>query len=59
LTLGEANALVAHLGGYMGRKHDGPPGAESIGLGLHRLIDRVWGWRLRRETLEKTTRKCV
>jgi hypothetical protein len=52
LTLGEANRLVARLGGYLGRKIDGPPGAESIGLGLRRLIDITWGWRLKHETLQ-------
>ena len=49
LTLGEANKLVARLGGYSGRKGDGEPGAESIGLGLRRLIDMTWGWRLRQQ----------
>ena len=52
LTLNEANRLVARLGGYLARKADGEPGAESIGLGLRRLMDLVWGWRLRREAAE-------
>jgi len=52
LTLKEANRLVARLGGYLARKADGEPGAESIGLGLQRLMDLVWGWRLRREAVE-------
>lgn len=52
LTLNEANKLVARLGGYLARKGDGDPGPESIGLGLHRLMDLSWGWRLRRQTKE-------
>jgi hypothetical protein len=44
--LGEANRWVARLGGYLGRNQDGPPGAESFGIGLRRLADRVYGWKL-------------
>ncbi len=40
------NRYVARLGGYMGRKGDGEPGAESLGTGLRRLADMVWGWKL-------------
>ncbi|MCB1126117.1 MAG: hypothetical protein KDM81_06460 [Verrucomicrobiae bacterium] len=43
----QANRLVARWGGYLDRKHDGPPGAESIGIGLRRLFDITFGWRLR------------
>jgi hypothetical protein len=46
MTLAETNRLVASLGGYLGRVQDGEPGAESLGIGLRRLADRVWGWRL-------------
>jgi hypothetical protein len=49
MTLSEANRRVARLGGYMARKGDGEPGAESLGLGLRRLTDLTWGWRLRRQ----------
>jgi hypothetical protein len=45
-ALAQANRLVARLGGYLGRTCDGEPGAESVGIGLHRLADRLWGWRL-------------
>jgi hypothetical protein len=55
MTLSEANRRVARLGGYLDRQGDGEPGAESIGLGLRRLIDLTWGWRLRRQT-EETVR---
>ena len=55
LTLSEANGLVARLGGYLGRKADGPPGAESLGIGLRRLHDMTWGWLLN----EEVRGKCV
>lgn len=39
--LGEVILLVASLGGYLGRKHDGPPGAKAMWIGLQRLRDFV------------------
>ena len=53
LTLSEANRLVAHLGGYYGRKGDGEPGAESLGEGLRGLFYLAWGWRLRGQDDER------
>jgi len=47
--LGEANRLVARLGGYAARRRDGNPGAESVGIGMHRLMDLARGWRLRKQ----------
>lgn len=38
--------MVARLGGWLGRKGDGEPGAESLAAGLRRLKDMVDGWRL-------------
>ena len=38
-TLYEAVRLVARLGGFLGRKSDGEPGAQSLWLGLQRLDD--------------------
>lgn len=38
-TLGEAMYMVAKIGGYLGRKNDGPPGATTIWRGLVAL-----GW---------------
>jgi hypothetical protein len=46
LTLAEANRMAARFGGYMDRKGDGEPGAESLGIGLRRLADMVEGWKL-------------
>ncbi|MHB9008148.1 MAG: IS4 family transposase [Limisphaerales bacterium] len=47
MTLEEANRWVARWGGYLDRKQDGPPGPESIGIGLRRLFDITLGWRLK------------
>ena len=40
-VLGEVVALVASLGGYLGRKPDGPPGPKAVWIGLQRLRDIV------------------
>src|SRR5690606_33590171 len=49
LTLAQANRLVARLGGYAGRRGDEEPGAQSLGIGLRRLIDLTAGWTLRKQ----------
>jgi hypothetical protein len=41
-TLGEVVLLIARLGGYLGRRHDPPPGPKAIWIGLQRLRDLVW-----------------
>ena len=38
-TLGEAMRMVAKLGGFLGRKGDGHPGATVLWRGLNRLAD--------------------
>jgi len=38
-TLGEMIKIVATFGGYLGRKHDGPPGAQTMWIGLTRVRD--------------------
>jgi hypothetical protein len=38
-TLGQAVRWLAQLGGYLGRKRDGPPGTEVLWRGLQRLVD--------------------
>jgi len=45
-TLGEAIVLVAKQGGYLGRRSDPPPGAETIWTGMIRLYDRAVGFEL-------------
>ncbi|MGV6475488.1 IS4 family transposase, partial [Azotobacter vinelandii] len=39
--LGEMVEWVAGLGGYLGRKHDGPPGPKAMWIGLQRLREFV------------------
>ncbi len=38
-NLGEGVVLVARLGGYLARKHDGPPGAEVLWRGSRKLAN--------------------
>jgi hypothetical protein len=42
--LEEMVALVAQLGGYLGRKHDGPPGVKALWIGLQRMRDLATAW---------------
>lgn len=37
---------IARLGGYLGRKHDGPPGPQALWIGLQRARDLAWGMQL-------------
>ena len=37
--LAQAVRWIAQLGGYLGRKRDGPPGATVLWRGFQRLID--------------------
>jgi len=43
---------VARLGGYLGRKSDGPPGWQSLWRGYQRLADLLWGRRLAEQDFE-------
>jgi hypothetical protein len=42
--LGEMVRHLASLGGYRGRKGDGPPGPKALWLGMQRRNDRALGW---------------
>lgn len=37
--------MIASLGGYIGRKHDGPPGPKTMWIGLQRMLDYALAWR--------------
>jgi len=50
-TLNEVVRLVARLGGFLGRKHDGEPGAKTLWLGMRELAGFVRGLRLAKLTL--------
>ena len=45
-TLGEMVRMVASLGGHLGRKGDGPPGAQSMWQGIMRSRDFALAWLL-------------
>jgi hypothetical protein len=40
-SLGEMVSLVTSLGGYLGRKNDGPPGPKAMWVGLQRIREFV------------------
>lgn len=42
--LNEIIKMLAMLGGYLARKHDHPPGAQTIWIGLRRTADFVIGY---------------
>jgi hypothetical protein len=42
--LGEMIVLIAKLGGYLGRKADGPPGPKALWIGLQRMRDYATAW---------------
>jgi hypothetical protein len=46
LTLKDAVILIAKLGGYLGRKNDGPPGWLTLWRGYRRLCALVDGYKL-------------
>ena len=48
--LGDAVALVAHLGGYRNRKHDPDPGNQIMWTGYNRLTSAVIGHEIGYET---------
>lgn len=43
-TLAEIIPLIASLGGYLDRKHDGPAGPKTMWIGLQRLRDFALAW---------------
>lgn len=43
-TLGEMVRLIGRLGGHLGRRHDGPPGQQTLWRGLQRLMDLAEMW---------------
>ena len=42
-TLNQVIRNLAELGGFLGRKGDGEPGAKSIWLGYSRVLDCIYG----------------
>lgn len=52
-TLEEAARLIGRLGGHLGRKHDGMPGAKTISSGLRRLEDISQAWLIMSQMLNR------
>ena len=44
VALGEFVRLLASLGGYRGRKNDGPPGPQTVWIGIQRMTDFALAW---------------
>ena len=42
--LQEFLGILAELGGYNARKHDGPPGPQAIWIGIRRMTDFAAAW---------------
>lgn len=55
-TLIEAVRVIARLGGHLGRKGDGPPGAKVLWRGLRSLHERVQGYQIGRAQSERNIR---
>jgi hypothetical protein len=43
-TLGVLIPMIASMGGYLGRKGDGPPGPQTMWIGLQRMRDFALAW---------------
>lgn len=43
-TLERFLTMLAGLGGYLGRKHDGPPGPQTLWIGIRRMTDFALAW---------------
>ena len=43
--LAELVRMIAGLGGYRGRKHDGPPGPKTMWIGIQRMHDLAAAWK--------------
>ncbi|HHK75085.1 MAG TPA: IS4 family transposase, partial [Rhizobiales bacterium] len=48
-SLNDVLRQIAKLGGFLGRKGDGDPGAKSIWMGLQRIQDCIYGIQLAQE----------
>jgi hypothetical protein len=44
-SLGTMVTMIAKLGGYLARKHDGPPGPKAMWIGMQRMMDYAEAWR--------------
>jgi len=54
-TLQEMVGMIARLGGYLGRKNDGPPGPKAMWIGMQRMTDFALAWKAFRPPPENET----
>jgi hypothetical protein len=63
--LSEMVEVIGQLGGWMGRKGDGPAGAKSMWIGFQRMRDLAIGWQVYKQfasqkpPLKKRPKRCV
>jgi hypothetical protein len=53
--LGDMVQMIATLGGYLGRKGDGPPGPRAMWQGMQRMTDLVLGWQAFKTIIHRST----
>lgn len=53
-TLGEMINMIAKMGGYLGRKSDGPPGPQAIWIGIQKLYFNTEGWSAHKNLIVST-----
>jgi hypothetical protein len=60
-TIGEMVSMIASLGGYLGRTHDGQPGPKAMWIGMQRMADLALAWRSFGPATPPTTKakRCV
>ena len=46
-SLSKMIGIIAQLGGWMGRECDGPPGTQTVWIGMQRMRDLAVGWQAR------------
>jgi len=51
ITMADLGLAIGRLGGHMNRKSDGPPGWQTLWLGMRKLADLVQGYRLALEVI--------
>ena len=44
-TIEQMVYMIASLGGYLARTHDGPPGPKTTWIGMQRMMDLALAWR--------------
>lgn len=52
--LGDMIKMIATMGGYLGRKSDGPPGPQVIWIGIQKLYSNTEGWSAHKNLIAST-----